>query len=103
DRAARASGSGRPIAVRRLAAADAAEGCHMVFVANPNVAMERLRGRPVVTVTDSGMPERGIISFVMLDNHVRFDIDAAAAESNGIRISSKLLELAHSVTRRSGP
>ena len=43
-----------------------------------------------------------MISFVMLDNHVRFDIDDAAARKDGIRISSKLLELAHKVTRRAG-
>ena len=62
-----------------------------------------MRGKPVVTVTDSGLPGRGLISFVMQDNHVRFDIDAAAAEKNGIRISSKLLDLARTVTRRSRP
>ena len=103
DRAARAGGGGRPIAIRRLAPGDAADGCHMVFVADPTVVIDGLRSRPVVTVTDSGMQEHGIISFVVLDNHVRFDIDAAAAERDGIRISSKLLELAHNVTRRSGP
>jgi YfiR/HmsC-like len=51
-------------------------------------------------VTDSTLQAHGIISFVMQDNHVRFDIDDAGAETSGLRISSKLLELAHNVSRR---
>jgi hypothetical protein len=97
------SGGGRRLAIRRLAPADAADGCQMVY-AGDAAALDALAGKPVVTVTDSGMAVRGVISFVMLDNHVRFDIDDAAAARGGIRISSKLLELAHSVTRRgAGP
>jgi hypothetical protein len=102
DRAA-ASGSGRPIAIRRLAADDPAEGCQIVFSGDAAAAMDGLRGKPVITVTDSNVPARGIISFVMQDNHVRFDIDDAGAEASGLRISSKLLELAHSVSRRPRP
>jgi hypothetical protein len=95
------AGAGRPLAVRRIANVEAADGCQIVYAANPEASvLNALAGKPVVTVTDSGMPARGIISFVTLDNHVRFDIDDAAAARNGIRISSKLLELAHSVTRR---
>lgn len=99
-----ASGAGeRPITIRRLASNDPAEGCQIVFTGDADAALDGLRGKPVVTVTDTGVPERGIISFVMQDNHVRFDIDDASAETNGLRISSKLLELAHSVSRRSRP
>jgi hypothetical protein len=99
------TGGGRPLVLRRIAAPAAAAGCQIVYAGDPQTgALDALQGQPVVTVTDSGMPSRGIISFVMLDNHVRFDIDDAAAAKGGIRISSKLLELAHSVTRRSaGP
>lgn len=98
-----AGGAGRPLVVRRISSADTAEGCQIVYAGGPEAGtLEALQGKPVVTVTDSGMPARGVISFVTLDNHVRFDIDDAAAAKGGIRISSKLLELAHSVTRRRG-
>ncbi|HWY61463.1 MAG TPA: YfiR family protein [Rhizomicrobium sp.] len=99
-----AAGNGRPLAIRRISSADAANGCHIVFDGDPGVgSLDSLSGKPVVTVTDSTAPAHGVIRFVTLDNHVRFDIDDAAAARSGIRISSKLLELAHSVTRRSGP
>lgn len=103
DKAAAANGGGRPIAIRRLGPVDAVDGCQMVFVADPGFVPDRLQGRPVVTVTDSTLPASGMINFVVVDNHVRFDIDAAAAERSGIRISSKLLELAHRVVRRPAP
>ena len=101
--AASGSGSGRPIVIRRLALNDAADGCQIVFTGDANAGLDELRGKPVVTVTDSTVPVHGIISFVMQDNHVRFDIDDAGAETSGLRISSKLLGLAHSVSRRSRP
>ena len=102
DKAA-TSGGGRPIAIRRLVANDPAERCQIVFTGDVDAALDGLRGKPVLTVTDSGVQARGIISFVMQDNHVRFDIDDAGAETSGLRISSKLLELARSVSRRSRP
>ena len=103
DKAAASGAGGRPIIIRRLAANDPAEGCQIVFAGDADAALDGLRGKPVVTVTDSGTPARGIISFVMQDNHVRFDIDDAGAQTNGLRISSKLLDLAHNVSRRPRP
>jgi len=104
DKIVAGSGSPRPLAIRRIDSMTAANGCQVVYAgeAGPGT-FDVLSGKPVVTVTDSGLAARGVISFVMVDNHVRFDIDDAAAARNGIRISSKLLELAHSVNRRNGP
>jgi hypothetical protein len=105
-----ASSAGRPITIRRIASAGAADGCHLVY-AGDAAALDTLSGKPVVTVTDaaadagiaaSAPAAHGVISFVTVDNHVRFDIDDAQAARNGIRISSKLLELAHVVIRRRG-
>ncbi len=66
-------------------------------------AIEVLRGKPVVTVTDSDVKARGVVSFAIVDNHVRFDIDDAAAAQSGLAISSKLLGLARTVKLRSQP
>jgi hypothetical protein len=97
-------GGGRPLAIRRIVSAEAAEGCHIVYTADPNVGtLDGLDGKPIAIVTDAPAPARGVIRFVTLDNHVRFDIDDAMAARDGLRISSKLLELARSVRRRSGP
>jgi len=113
DKIAAAAGAGsRPLVIRRIATTDTAETqilarCQIAYAGDPLTSLDvidALKGKPVVTVTDSGMRARGIISFVMRDNHVRFDIDDAAAERSGIHFSSKLLELARAVNRRSeGP
>ncbi len=95
----------RAVTVRHVAAPDTS--CQLVFLgvndAGADAALEALRGKPVVTVTDSDVRVHGVISFVIVDNHVRFDIDDAAAAQNGISISSKLLGLAHAVKQRGQP
>lgn len=93
------------LAVHRMAAAEPVTGCHILFVADPAMesALAGTQGKPVVTVTDSGMHIRGIISFAVVDNHVRFDIDDDAAQASGIVISSKLLDLARAVKRKGAP
>jgi hypothetical protein len=100
--AAAARNGDRPITVRHVAGAD--PNCQLLFVgAGEEGAVEALRGKPVVTVVDSAARARGVISFVIADNHVRFDIDDAAAQADGLAISSKLLGLAHAVKQRSAP
>ena len=103
DAAAGQKAGDRLIAVKHVTAYDPAANCQLLFLglgpAAPD-AMAAVKDKHVVTVTDSGTSLRGIISFVIADNHVRFDIDDAAAEAEHIRISSKLLELAHAVNRR---
>jgi len=92
-----------PLVLRRLAAADAASGCQILFVhdqALAEQALEAAKTQPVVTVTDSGIRAHGVISFVVIDNHVRFDIDVASAGAVGLSISSKLLGLAHAVRQK---
>ena len=96
----------RAVTVRRVAGPDAS--CQLIFLGlSDSAAVERagetLRGKPVVTVTDSGQAGRGIISFVIADNHVRFDIDDTTAARGGVSISSKLLGLARTVKQRGQP
>lgn len=94
----------RPVHVRHVTGPD--PSCQILFLSDPASApatLEALRGKPVVTVTDSGLKEHGVISFVIADNHVRFDIDDAAAAQGGLDISSKLLGLAHGVKQRGLP
>jgi len=89
-----------PLAVRRIAANEPIGHCNILFVSDPALvqrALAQVAGRPVLTVVDSGRPAGGMINFVIIRNNVRFDIDAAAAESVGLRFSSKLLALARNV------
>jgi hypothetical protein len=106
DRAAAGARDGdRPVTIRRLPSPDAA--CQILFAGGDDQAVESelnaVKDRPVVTVTDSGIPAHGIISFAVIDSHVRFDIDEAEADSVSIRISSKLLDLAHAVRKEARP
>ncbi|MEA3060450.1 MAG: hypothetical protein QOJ94_231 [Sphingomonadales bacterium] len=94
---------GRPIAVRRLTGAEGADSCHVAFVQGPSDArtgqiLQALRGKPVLTVTDSRAGStRGMITFVIDGGRVRFHIDQAAAQQSGLGLSSRLLAIALSV------
>jgi hypothetical protein len=90
----------RPLELRHLPTVDRNAGCHIAYVAGSDAQplaniLATLRGAPVLTVT--GAPgdgrDRGIIQFVIVDNHVRFAIDAPQAVRSGLVISSKLLSL----------
>ena len=75
--------------------------------ASPNVlaqrmqsALEAVRGRPVLTITDErGGQAQGMIHFRLLRGRVRFQVDVAEASRAGLSISSKLLRLAQTVRR----
>lgn len=91
-----------PLALRRMPAPESASACHILFIddaAQAEQALQDMKTRPVLTVTDSRLRAHGVISFVVIDNHVRFDIDKEAADNVGLSISSKLLSLAHAVHR----
>jgi hypothetical protein len=98
----------RSIIVRHLPATDASVSCQLVFLGKGDETategtLDAMKGKPVVTVTDSGVKAHGVISFVIEANHVRFDIDDASAAQGGVVISSKLLSLAHAVKPRGQP
>lgn len=94
---------GRAIVVVHLSAPTRESRCHILYVASQGspaaAALDKVRGTPVLTVTDTAREPRapGIINFVVQDNRVRFEIDQNAAAENHLAISSKLLNLAISV------
>lgn len=91
---------GHPILVMRLERVERGAACHILFVGPsrrqpPAEALDRVRGLPILTVTDNAdAAARGMIDFVLKDNRVRFRVDPAAAGRSGLAISSKLLSLA---------
>ena len=97
----------RRIKVQRLAAPDPETVCHVLFLSSDEAVAEgtldAMKGKPVVTVTDSGLKAHGVISFLIDAGHVRFDIDNEMAGQDGLVISSKLLDLAHAVKQRGQP
>ncbi|MGZ3298584.1 MAG: YfiR family protein, partial [Asticcacaulis sp.] len=97
---------GRPIQLVRLDEIDHQSGCYIAFIGGSRrqsvaAALREVRGAPVLTVTDED-DTPGIIAFAIADGHVRFRIDQAQAQQNGLSISSKLLGLALSVHTANG-
>lgn len=92
------SANGRPIRVRRVTADPA--GCHILYVGlDASVPEEALPG--VLVVTDAAVgPRRGAVHFALNEERVRFHIDLASARAAGVRLSSRLLNLALSVKGR---
>ena len=88
---------GRPAVVRRLSKGPAGR-CHILYLGNGAGTGELpsdLIAKPVLTVSDRSEGKgNGMIQFVMQGGRVRFGIDDAAARASGVRISSKLLDLA---------
>jgi hypothetical protein len=82
---------------------DSIDRCQIAFLggnAAPR-AMAILKGRPVLTVTDSrDGPTRGMIHFALKGGRVSFHIDDAQAAQSGITISARLLAIALSVRAR---
>jgi hypothetical protein len=59
-----------------------------------------LRGQPVLTVgeADNFLSEGGVIRLHLEQDKIRFDINVGVADSSHLKISSRLLLLASSVT-----
>lgn len=90
---------GHAIEVVHLSATRMADArCQLLYIAEHGAqaatTLERVRGKPVLTVTDDARDAHGIANFVVQGNRVRFEIDQNAAAENGLAISSKLLDLA---------
>jgi hypothetical protein len=102
DRAVQGQHAGvRAFVVARQPATADQRACHIAFVSDTadqpaSKILAALQGMPVLTVTDNAQDAStaGIINFLLVSNHVRFEIDAQAAKQNGLVISSKLLSLA---------
>jgi len=96
--------NGRPLIVKRLAKPQEARGCHVVFIGGGDQTRSRpiLDALPVVGVLTVGEAEQfavrgGVITFVKDANRLRFEINVDAAGRAGLRISSRLLQLARVV------
>ncbi len=99
---------GRAIAVRRLPSLRDAD-CHLLYV--PGGAMDEFRsrrkvlsGQPVLLVGESAdfIDAGGMIRLFLDEKHVRFAVNQEAANSAGLRVSSRLLRLARPVVPRRG-
>jgi len=96
--------AGRTLVIRRFAAPAALEPCEILFISSSEMThlpeiLHHLQGAPVLTVGEADRFARrgGMIGFYSEDNRVRLEVNRAAAERAGLRLSSKLLAVARLV------
>ncbi|MDX2196771.1 MAG: YfiR family protein [Cytophagales bacterium] len=87
------------IVVKKISASDAAT-CHMVFIpssqsSNLDDVLQSGGGKPVLIVSEkNGLCKKGSnMNFVIVDDKLKFEINKASIENNGLKISGELLKL----------
>jgi hypothetical protein len=92
--------NGRRLLIKRFRWGDNLRACQILFISasegrHLGKIMESIRGTSVLTIGEMPQFNRsgGMIRFVIQNNKVRFEINAAAAGQARLRISSKLLAL----------
>jgi hypothetical protein len=98
----------RVLHIRQISQSQEVQGCNILFLSRDEVQrqtaiLRSLRGMPVLTVgeTDDFLSNGGMIRFHLDQDKIRFDINLDGAESSHLKISSRLLLLATSVTQSS--
>jgi hypothetical protein len=99
----------RVLHVRVLDQRQNIQGCNILFLSRDEgrrqaAVLKGMRDLPVLTVgeTDDFLSDGGMIHFHLDGDKVRFDINAGLADSSHLKISSRLLLLATTVTLRDG-
>lgn len=95
---------GRPVAVRRVSSADDVEPSQILFISDsererlPDI-LERIGTRAILTVGETSQfsDQGGAIRFMVEGDRVRLEINVAAAERSGLKVSSDLLRIARVV------
>jgi hypothetical protein len=95
---------GRDLLIKKLQAADNLRACNILFISEsekkrlPSL-LAALHGSSVLTVADMDnfIGSGGMVQFLVEDARVRVAIDVSATERARLKVSSKLLLLAHVV------
>jgi hypothetical protein len=98
----------RRIVIARFANAGQVKPCQILFIASSVSrsqradAQARLANLPVLVICDSGAEQSPgeVIHFITENNRIRFTVNARLAKQSDLRISSKILALAKTVTDR---
>lgn len=97
---------GLKIVVRKVNRLREIETCNVLFISPSEEKryekiLDQVKGSNILTVGQTkGFAQKGvIINFVVVNNKIRFEINLNAGTEAGLRISSKLLNLATDVIR----
>ena len=99
--------NGRPIVIKAVQTIEAARLVDVLFIsaAEDSQASQLIaacKSAGVLTVGESDTFEKGggMITFLLKDDKLRFDINMATAESSGLDISAQLQKLANTILRK---
>ncbi len=94
----------RGIEILRLRKAVEARKCHILYISeDQSVNLEKitdtLAGYPILLVSrmDDFLARGGMINFVIIKTKMRFNINFSNSRKSNLKISSKLLKIAHQV------
>ena len=98
--------NGRPLVTRRLEAESPLQGVHMLIVGALDAPTLQaigaaVRGKPVLVVSDAGQRRMldSMISFDLVDQHLRFNVALKPAATSGLKLRALMLTAARRVTR----
>ena len=97
--------SGRRLTVKKMDWDSSLQACHLVYVGGSDLRrtfglLEKLKGMPVLSVSDAPQfAESGGVAglFLNREGRMHFSVNADAAARGRLKLSSRLLELAHIV------
>ena len=96
--------AGHPVLVVLITDSKQSRGCQELFIgasSTPETSqiLDSVRGASVLTVgeTDAFVEQGGMINFVVLGDHVQFQVNQKAATQAGLHMSSQLLSVAKRV------
>jgi YfiR/HmsC-like len=91
--------------IRRIIQGDNVRECQLLFLPSEEKPVriqewiKSLRNEPVLTVSDLDgfLDQGGMIALVNDDGHLQFEVNLALVEQAGIKLSSKMLQIARDV------
>jgi hypothetical protein len=99
-----------PLQVRRIDGGSDVSGVQLLFVARSQQALlpqlrAQAQGLPLLLITESerGLNDGGVINFALQDNRVRFEVALDTANRQGLHLSAQLLKVARNVRGEAAP
>lgn len=97
---------GRMLHVKKIENAEDSATCNIIFFATSDTekiqqSLDFVKGSTVLTIGDNShfIDNGGVIALYTENNQIVFDINHIAAKENGLKVNSRLLELAKNVSR----
>jgi hypothetical protein len=97
---------GRPVRIKKIRDVEAIADAHMLFVGRAEFARlpqfaKHVRAKPVLILTDApgALNQGSMINFLLIQQRVKFEISLEEAERRGLKLSSRLLAVAHNVRK----